>query len=663
MIRLLILSLFCLVLSSATSEIDEARLNYRNLLKNPGAENGKAGVAVSNTANLAISTTASEVARGKASFHWTPTAASETILFGVASPDAEVDSGSCLASGLIKPDANYSTGIIVARVENGGSPLTQDVDLGPLTAGEWKPFHLAFICPSSGSVDLEFEVTAVSGFKIDSLWLGKDYRVGSTAPVVTAWKSFTPAWTNAPTRSTEEYYYRRIGENMEIQVNVVFNAVGAGGQVEIDIPDGKNILNPTTEGSSTAGVWGSGGYHDISAGVRTSVRPYQAAGGQSLAFIVSETIQGLDGADIGSGDTLTFSVTVPILEWQGTGTTETVTLETQGWRVRGEIGGALVGLSIVDSFSYSVINNGSLDMQLAPGSADAKITCSAAPATGLTCSGNEQVGVNFIAPYAGDYRVCMDFAAEHRNAAGELLSNAFKIVVKSNSDDTVLQDNNIAQLHGSNITTGDIQPFNYHRVCETYTLPAGEASFSLRYFTAVTGTPVLNNLFISRSATFGEPVLGFEILPLTQNFPQAVAIANVETGAGNAGCSNGNICSGEVDLTFDSETLITVADVTAKYFRVGNHVTLSFRTSATPAAHADKAAWLSSINPVPFLTGNFADAFQAGGSCSFDQAGANSLGAQVLSITGQQRIQVAGRYDGTAITSAAISCQITYEIQ
>ena len=130
------------------------------------------------------------------------------------------------------------------------------------------------------------------------------------------------------------------------------------------------------------------------------------------------------------------------------------------------------------------------------------------------------------------------------------------------------------------------------------------------------------------------------------------------------GCANGNVCSGEFTITWSNLTEVTTpaGSTTAQYYRVGDTVTIFFRHSFGSGGHVDNDAWVASISNLPIARANFVDPNSAGGACGVDQAGASSTGAQVLSITGEQRIQIAGRFDGASSSDLAIACTIHYKL-
>lgn len=500
--------------------------SHVNILLNAGAENGTVGAVASVTSDLSISTNAGY---GVRSFEWSPAGISRNIAFSNGATPLSLRGKSCLAKAEYA-GTNFAAGEIVIRVEDNGTAITADLDLVPTASDStFQKVEIAFICPNTGT-DLSIKLVNTASGKtiwLDQLWLGNDYRLGIEPPKVTAWQDFTPSWTNVGTLGSQQWKWRRVGESMEIHLRTAFTGSGPGSLVYFSIPDSKTI-DWTPLNSQAQGELGNGGYYDTSVATRRGARFY--ANDTTSVAIVTDSLSAIIGTDIGNGDILAGTIRVPILEWKGTGTTETVTLETQGWRVEADIGGAnkLFGVTLGNISSTTLIDISGLDLQTIGNSAPARIACNNAVSTGSTCSGVEQLGINVSVPYSGLYEVCSTFHNGLYTDGGiESIYRQMKIVRRSNSTNTILEEKPTNFMVGLQVVAAgpNIANRTQSSPCETFQLSAGEHTFAVGFVQVQSGTVGENSILIDRAAgANGERTSLWTVQPLTQNFPQAIAL-------------------------------------------------------------------------------------------------------------------------------------------
>jgi hypothetical protein len=148
-------------------------------------------------------------------------------------------------------------------------------------------------------------------------------------------------------------------------------------------------------------------------------------------------------------------------------TLDTFSEEISSFLIKASLGGDNFGLSA--GGTPAVASSSVLDMVLSKGSA--KVPCSGGnPSTGLTCSvGEEQTGIVFNAPIAGDYETCFTWSGNSSGGG----TTGFRINETQNNSDTILQtgEQYIASSSSNNI------PFRH---CQTHTFQSsGEKTVKL----------------------------------------------------------------------------------------------------------------------------------------------------------------------------------------
>lgn len=639
-------------------------INLLNPDNNPGFEDGTDTWVPSTPAHLTLETV--DPIFGDQSGIWDPSAASDTLETADIVVIRELETNNCGAEFKYAWDAG-TLGEITAHVQtDGGDDLTDPLDLTP-TTGSVGTWTVNFRCPDNDSIKITLTATAnAQPITLDSFHLGSSLNTG-LVDFWRGWREYTEAdvtiQETGPTAldNVQAFLlpYQNEAKEWRLRFNITAKFQAAATTKFLDIVGVTFEPGAGTPAFAPATLWKQ--TLSCTTQAQLSSEGCDAWVDQNTSTISlqgenSEFTYNVSG-DVRLSGKPTWAEDKQLPQ-------EVVSLKTQGWRLRGDIGGSLIGLATTDTTTFSVIN-GNVDMILAPGSRDAKITCSGAPAEGLTCTGNEQVGVNFIAPRAGDYRTCFSLSTEYRIEELDFLTNTFKIVVKSNSDDSVLQDNGIAQLHGGSFNSTAALDWDnqvkFHHVCETYTLPAGENSISLRYLTEVSGSAaLLNRIFSSRSATYGVPTIGFEVLPVVTGIEQLVAIAEVETER-TADCFNGNICSGFYTPTApapDATNIDSATPFKSIYMRVGNVVTVGI--TLTLDVTASNVATRQDLSlPIP---SDIIAAQDVTGTCvMLDTASPDFVAAFIEGDTTDDEISIRFRAN-MATSTKSYRCTILYEI-
>jgi hypothetical protein len=506
-----------------------------NLIGNPGFETGVASDWTATGGSFSDTTNVTELINGGKSGKWDSNGTGQTLETTKQNLPNKLVGNSCSVQVSYRGDA-ITPGDLVLRIED-----AVDADVLPLNAAgnPWLEFEptisgvvrqafAAFICPDTAQMQvvLESKVADAPEIVIDDVHLGSNVRAGVVDGKITAWQSFTPNWNNGGTISSQSWSYRRVGESMEIRGSTAWSGPGAGSLMTMVIPDSKSTSLPS--GASTrTGQAGNGGFYDALEGGPFKSMEIYAASATTIAFAISN-LNSISGNELASGDFLnTTNISIPILEWQGQGTTDTVTLETQGWHVDAEIGGSSANLSTADVGTYTEVNATGTDMILATGSAPAKISCVNAPSTGLSCGAAEGVGVNFIAPYGGNYKACFAFAHVWRPlTSSDGILSAFQIMHRNNINNLVISEGgDVASSGTTHFSAVNTVYMNSIRLCRTLHLDAGENTLALHYTSESNGAPSSNDLDLQRATgNSGRKIARITVIPLTQNSPQAVAL-------------------------------------------------------------------------------------------------------------------------------------------
>jgi hypothetical protein len=206
------------------------------------------------------------------------------------------------------------------------------------------------------------------------------------------------------------------------------------------------------------------------------------------------------------------------------------------WKVDANISGANPDLGGSAVTSYAGIENGSLTLTQNAGSIGAQIPCSSTNSpSGTTCaSGNESVGVSFVAPTAGDVLACASFS--HRftgDTAGESVSTTFQIVETPTNSQTISQEGKSRiQSEMYVISSNSFVQTNPLRVCGNFTFAsAGQKVLRLMYEQSVSGTINTSAIFADAGASNGQRDIHWEVYPLSQAIPAPLLVGSVTSNS------------------------------------------------------------------------------------------------------------------------------------
>jgi hypothetical protein len=149
----------------------------------------------------------------------------------------------------------------------------------------------------------------VDNFKVEP----NSYQYGSP---ITDWKTFTPSYTNVSAGASNEGFYRRVGDSIEVQVSTNFATAGAASSI---IWKAQTDLGVTIDGAKFSeigvDVIGGGNWYDDAGGSGSFVGidvhgaddfRFRRGGGSSNV---------LQGSDVTSADFVSFTAKIPVTGW------------------------------------------------------------------------------------------------------------------------------------------------------------------------------------------------------------------------------------------------------------------------------------------------------------------------------------------------------------
>ncbi len=632
-----------------------------NLLPNPGAENATASWEVTGSGTLVLDTTTP--LDDSASLVWDPSAAGEFLRLKVgALPIKEGQKGLlCEASAKVKW-LTGTTGDIKIQLRDGTNTL-QEVDI-PVTTSQTpsKIVRALVSCPNMGNLEWRMESFAdATAVTIDRGHLGSsliEATVG-TAELIASKKLTTTGCIFSTTATglieftvpDTDCNVTPEGRSDTVQLPQIEILNAPPGRYKVTFSGALHCApgNPNTE--CNANIFEDVSSVSIGAGIQ------QNASSSDSASHYASTTHGFYTQTM-SGD-VRFQVRTGLSAGTGTASIEcdlgdqrscimtierypldseqaVLLSEANGWHIDANMGGANASLGTASVTTYTEITNASLDLVLNPGSATVEIACASGTAsTGLTCSVDESVGIAFVIPYAGTYKVCSEFShvGDHDTAGVNSDLNAiFQLAETSNTSSTILQEGHSkigAGVH-TGATNSDVDlVFSPVHVCGDFEfLSSGQKTIRLMYEQFALGISG-SDLSIDRSGTNGQRDMRWSVQPISQNFPMPVILDTVVSPGSGARVRH---YSAYIQSAAGTPSIL--------------HQTGDWLTSVT-----DNGVGLSTIN---ILAGKFAVAYScscstSGGgwsACQGTASGAPLLTAfSVQTYTGDPPVTTDARYE------------------
>ena len=510
---------------SAVSDLDKADLYNQNYIRNGGFESNVAGWSVSG-GTLAFVTSGSNLLIGKGTATWDSSAAAQTLSSTALTVPNGLKGRNGEASCLVNVPSGLGTHKL--QVYNGSSVLSEQ-SISPVNGPQ--KIVATFSFPTSGTVRSRLISVASNEPLIaaDDCFIGQNSNLAQTG-IITDWIQYTPTGTFV-SNVAYEGRWRRVGSDMEIDVQVTFTATTDGTAFGLNIPNGYTIDVAKLGSSPTVKTLvGSGTAEDF--GVATyALRPaYSSATQIKLSALEAPAANVTIGGDVSNvspinfnlNDKIDFSVKVPIVGWS---MESAIRPESVGWRIDAKIAGANSTLNAATNLTFTGIENAGLTLtnNLVGNTAAAEIPCSSTnPSTGTTCAvGNESIGVAFTIPKAGDYLACVNYHAYLQVTTGDI-QDTFKIVETPNNAQTILQEGS-ATLKSSNNAASSALTFP-NRLCASLNFSStGKKTLRLFHASTITATIGAHELLETTS---------WEVISLypSVSIPQLVGTVSTSSG-------------------------------------------------------------------------------------------------------------------------------------
>lgn len=276
-----------------------------NLLTNPGFEDGiSSGWTNSGGTYGAAGTPLWETV--SASFDSTTTG-QYVESTAIAVPDA-LKGTDCLASIMwLGGDANYQLDVM-----DGSSVSLLNGNLYTFsTQTSRKTAKVYFTCPSSGSVKIRVASTANgAAIVLDQAHLGQTDSVG-----VSSSKSdiaYTPTLSNSSNATVNKSVWSRNLDKMTVSGFITWSGAGGGGGFTVSLPAGYAIDTNKINASVQNAIEGRAQWLDSGTARYILNVVYNST---TAVQFEGNTIGGLSGTSFASGDTLSYTFTVPIVGW------------------------------------------------------------------------------------------------------------------------------------------------------------------------------------------------------------------------------------------------------------------------------------------------------------------------------------------------------------
>jgi len=316
------------------TETDRQEITTKNLLKNPGFENGFVNLTRGQTGHTVM--TDGTGALGKNYLRWDATSLNGFIHWAHTVGKFEAGQSGTFSCKTRVPSGNASHTM--------GVDTTAGVaqDLGPFVAvnssTETRDTTFNFVFPASGTVIYPGFYAQLDEPSIDIfqcfLGLAQGFNVFQVTPS-SEWTAFTPTGTWV-TNSTYSGFWRRIGQNMEVVASIATTgSVGTPGTLTMDLPTGYTIdltrlTNATVSNPIKAANVGRGYFADSSASaisyfysVNVNTASSVAAVGVTFSSASSHVWSLFTHAapqTAAAGDNYGFYYSVPIVGWGGSDT-------------------------------------------------------------------------------------------------------------------------------------------------------------------------------------------------------------------------------------------------------------------------------------------------------------------------------------------------------
>lgn len=539
MVKLLLWVLFPLF-AFALTDVDRQEFVYKNIIANPGFESGTGGWSAGADTITSV-TSGSNLLFGKGSITWDSAGAGRILTHTAVTIPKGAYAANGLCSYLIQVPSGTATHLI--RAYDGTNVIASQTISSSTTP---TVSAINFIMPSTGTIQCQLVSVAANEplIAVDDAYVGKAYNlkqinqatligsayiIGNGSCVWERTSTSLGAFTttsacdgptvitnNGPgTIQTTDTNLPRFTVNSlapgTYAVRIAFSSYATNNGEEAGYVINDGTTNSPMLGSSNLGanfpapIVLEGTFTYTSTANRTFEVYAKATAGTAR-------IQ----ADGGAGD-MSFS----IIRYPSA-TEVAYTPEATNWHIDATIynvaNSNYFEMGSSDISTYTAPNLADLSMVINPGSIPAKITCSSTnPPTGLTCgAGNEEAGVNFDLPVAGDVEVCAQFDHYTDTTNGFIKVNFAWQETLSNSQSSI-QDCGPATVSGIDSgTQGTHHPTHVCGIC--HFASNGNKTIRLMRKQIHSSTVSVNAIHVIDQSA-GQQQLRLIVKPLNQSMP------------------------------------------------------------------------------------------------------------------------------------------------
>jgi len=540
----------------ATIEQVRAGIHY-NILKdsNPGLEDGVTTpfTASGSPTAFAVETTATNVGFGAVALAWDSSAA-ETLNSTLVSIPPGLYGQQCEARFWVKGGSE----LLTFKVTDGTNELASRVMSTPSV---YKEEILTFVCPSSGSVDIEIAASADAPVAyFDDFYIGESLNdalisQGSTlvasayyAPVAGCNPSINsatfvdvPALGSCPPM-TVVHETQTVNVVDDDTLNIVFDNLSAGTYTitsfaHMESPDSLAVIGMRI--ASSTGAFGNTclsqvatngpSNHRMICTLTETLTSSQAVTYRLQAFETGASA-GLVLNDDGGG---TRQTEFHVKRWAAPINQRAIIPEMQGWFVSANLGGGNVIIGNTTNADHTEMTNATLDLVLDANSAPATVPCDGAnPSTGLTCAvGLESVGIQTNIPISGTYEFCGQFMNQI-TAANQQITNTYSWAEVPDVCTGVCDGPDFLQQASARLENGhnDINGLDHDAIhlCGqmTFTTPGIK---TLLIVNKRTGSVNANQINADRAALNGGRNISITVKPIAPHQPAPLLISSLNT--------------------------------------------------------------------------------------------------------------------------------------
>jgi len=592
-----------------------------NLLDNPGCENGTSTPDnwAASGGSLTRTTISVEVGYETAACKFDASALGQSVKPSDVLVPEILEGKPCVAAFSYKADSITAGDYIFYAELDDATDITASVSL-TATNGAWREAYVSFICPLNDSIRFKIEsaVANPAAILFDQAHLGSAssqyfdgdsveivaqayfattancswqrtnatlgaFGTDTDCPAITVETSSPIATINAADTDLPQIVFTALPAGVyEVEASFT-SSFGAAVDQSYGISDGTN-----TRGNISHALTQS---TDI---VSTNIKAIftHTGGAKTFAAFGAAASSTVDIRNQAASQRLTWTVTR-----YPESSTSKVSLATQGWFINANIFGANPNLTVGDVSAYTEITDAGLSMELKQGSADAKIPCSTTNApSGLTCSaGSESLGVAFNPPYAGSYMVCMQFTHLSQGGASDEVLSTFRLnETPTNAQTITTQSDTTSQSRKLFVGTEEFIAFP-NNLCSIVSFSSvTEKVIRLMYTQDQTNTIVSSLLLADRaSGVTGTRDINVKVFPITQNFPQAVALTELVTQSATCNVTK-EFCQGTYTPTITNSTNVAASVASlARWMKVGNKVSVTGLVEIDPTSTGDTVIKLS----------------------------------------------------------------------